>query len=97
MSGQRVNLAVEGEGGGGAISSVFGRTGVVVAKPGDYTAAQVGADASGAAATAQANAEAPVHLAKPAAIQPFPLDIPDNPRAQHDGKLLTDAEITEAT
>jgi len=28
---------------GGAVNSVFGRTGVVVAQPGDYTAAQVGA------------------------------------------------------
>src|SRR6185437_5763032 len=97
MSGQRVNLAVEGEGGGGAISSVFGRTGVVVAKPGDYTAAQVGADASGAAATAQANAEAAVKLAKLAAIQPFPVDIPDNHGAHHHGKLITDAEITDET
>lgn len=42
--------------GGGAVSSVFGRTGAVVATTGDYTATQVGADASGAAATAQANA-----------------------------------------
>src|SRR5882724_3799729 len=30
-------------GGGGAVSSVFGRTGAVVAQTGDYTAAQVGA------------------------------------------------------
>jgi len=44
-------------GGGGAVSSVFGRTGAVVANTGDYTAAQVGADASGAATTAQSNAE----------------------------------------
>ena len=33
-------------GGGGAVSSVFGRTGAVVATSGDYTAAQVGALAS---------------------------------------------------
>lgn len=39
------------------VASVFGRTGAVVAQSGDYTAAQVGADASGAAATAQSNAE----------------------------------------
>jgi hypothetical protein len=44
--------------GGGVISSVFGRTGVVTAESGDYTAAQVGADAAGAAAAAQAAAEA---------------------------------------
>jgi len=47
-----------GGGGGGAVSSVFGRTGAVVATTGDYTAAQVGADQSGAAANAQAAAEA---------------------------------------
>jgi metal-sulfur cluster biosynthetic enzyme len=45
-------------GSGGAVSSVFGRTGAVAAQTGDYTAAQVGADASGAAAAAQAAAEA---------------------------------------
>jgi len=33
-----------GQGGGGAVSSVFGRTGAVVATTGDYTAAQVGAE-----------------------------------------------------
>ena len=33
-------------GGGGAVSSVFGRTGAIVATSGDYTAAQVGALAS---------------------------------------------------
>lgn len=41
-------------GGVGAVASVFGRTGIVAAQTGDYTAAQVGADASGAAAAAQA-------------------------------------------
>lgn len=35
------NIEVSG-GGGGAVSSVFGRTGVVVAQSGDYTKAQVG-------------------------------------------------------
>lgn len=40
----------------GDVTSVFGRTGAVVAKSGDYNANQVGADAAGAAATAQANA-----------------------------------------
>ncbi len=40
------------------VASVFGRTGAVVAVSGDYTAAEVGADPSGAAATAQSNAEA---------------------------------------
>lgn len=39
------------------VSSVFGRTGAVTAQTGDYTYTQVGADASGAAATAQSNAE----------------------------------------
>jgi predicted membrane protein len=46
--------AQSGGGGGGAVSSVFGRTGAVTAQSGDYTAAEVGADASGAAAAAQA-------------------------------------------
>lgn len=45
-----------GGGGGGAVASVFGRSGVVVAQTGDYTAAQVGADPAGAAAAAQAAA-----------------------------------------
>lgn len=36
--------------GGGAVDSVFGRAGAVVAANGDYTAAQVGADAAGTAA-----------------------------------------------
>jgi hypothetical protein len=40
-----------GGSGGGAVSSVFTRTGAVVATTGDYTAAQVGADASGVANT----------------------------------------------
>lgn len=47
-----------GGSGGGAVSSVFGRTGAIVAQNGDYTAAQVGADSAGAAAAAQAAAEA---------------------------------------
>ena len=37
---------------GGAVSSVFGRTGTVTAQSGDYTASNVGADPSGTAATA---------------------------------------------
>lgn len=36
------------------VTSVFGRSGAVLAQTGDYTAAQVGADASGAAAAAAA-------------------------------------------
>jgi hypothetical protein len=44
-------------GGSGAVSSVFGRTGAVVAQSGDYTAAEVGADPAGSASTAQGNAE----------------------------------------
>jgi hypothetical protein len=40
--------------GGGAVSSVFARTGAVTAQTGDYTAAQVGADTAGAAAAAAA-------------------------------------------
>lgn len=44
--------------GGGAVASVFGRSGAVTAQSGDYTYAQVGADQSGAAASAQTAAEA---------------------------------------
>jgi hypothetical protein len=36
------NITVPGGGGGGAVDSVFGRTGVVTAQSGDYTKAQVG-------------------------------------------------------
>lgn len=43
------------DGSGGAVDSVFGRTGVVTAQTGDYTAAQVGADATGTAAAAIAS------------------------------------------
>lgn len=48
QSGERVTLTVEASG-GGSVSSVFGRAGAVVAVGGDYTAAQVGADAAGTA------------------------------------------------
>lgn len=37
-----------------AVASVFGRTGAVVAAPGDYTAAQVGAEVAGASTAAVA-------------------------------------------
>ena len=40
--------------GNSQVQSVFGRTGNVIAQNGDYTATQVGADASGSAASAQA-------------------------------------------
>jgi len=40
------------------VTSVFGRTGAVTAQNGDYTAAQVGADAAGSAAAAVAPAQA---------------------------------------
>lgn len=46
----RVTAAANGSGGG--VTSVFGRTGAVVAQTGDYTAAQVGAIATGAAGAA---------------------------------------------
>jgi hypothetical protein len=42
---------------GGAVTSVFGRTGAVVATAGDYTTAQVGADASGTATAAATAAQ----------------------------------------
>lgn len=47
-----------------AVSSVFGRTGAVTAQSGDYTAVQVGADASGSATSAVAS-----HVA---ALDPHP-------------------------
>jgi hypothetical protein len=51
------NLSLQpSAGGGGAVASVFTRTGAVTAQSGDYTAAQVGADASGLATAAQAAA-----------------------------------------
>lgn len=46
------------EGSGGAVDSVFGRTGVVTAQTGDYTAAQVGADPAGTGASEAAAAVA---------------------------------------
>lgn len=42
QTGQDIQIASIG-GGGGAVDSIFGRTGVVVAESGDYTAAEVGA------------------------------------------------------
>ena len=56
-------------GGGGAVSSVFGRTGAVVAQAGDYTAAQVSADAAGPAAAAVAT-EATARAAADALLVP---------------------------
>lgn len=47
-----------GGSGPGNVASVFGRDGAVTAQSGDYTAAQVGADATGAAAAALTAAEA---------------------------------------
>lgn len=56
-----------GGGGGGAVNSVFGRAGNVVAQSGDYTKAQIGlgsadntSDVSKPVSTAQANADATV-------------------------------------
>jgi len=43
VSGRWKNKTISGGGGGGAVDSVFGRTGDVVAENGDYTAGQVGA------------------------------------------------------
>lgn len=56
-------------GGGGAVSSVFGRTGAVVAQAADYTAAQVSADAAGTAAAAVAT-EATARAAADALLVP---------------------------
>lgn len=46
----RITTAANGSAGG--VTSIFGRTGVVTAQSGDYTAAQVGADPVGTAAAA---------------------------------------------
>lgn len=57
QTGQNIQVAASGSG-GGAVDSVFGRTGDVVAEAGDYTAAEVGAlpstDTLNAIATANA-------------------------------------------
>lgn len=37
----QVDSLLSGVGGGGSVASIFGRTGVVTAQPGDYTAAQI--------------------------------------------------------
>lgn len=44
------NPIISATGGGSGVSSVFGRTGAVIAQSGDYSAAQVGADPAGTAA-----------------------------------------------
>lgn len=41
MSSSYISLPVEGGGGGGAVDSVFGRTGTVTSQSGDYTASQI--------------------------------------------------------
>lgn len=51
----RVTAATNGSSGGGAVDSIFSRTGVVTAQAGDYTPAQVGADPAGSAAAVQGN------------------------------------------
>lgn len=58
LSEAEVIALIESHAGAALVSSVFGRTGAVVKKAGDYTASDVAADASGAAATAQSAAEA---------------------------------------
>jgi hypothetical protein len=58
MAGVITPAQYVGGGGGGAVSSVFGRTGAVTAQTGDYMAAQVGADAAGAAAALNLGSEA---------------------------------------
>jgi hypothetical protein len=70
-----------GGGGGGAVSSVFGRTGVVVAQSGDYTKAQVGlsnvdntADASKPVSTLQAAADTAVAAAAASALSTHAAD-----------------------
>lgn len=67
--------AYPGAGGGGAVSSVFGRSGNVVAQTGDYTKAQVGlanvdntADTAKPVSTAQAAADTAVANAAAAAL-----------------------------
>jgi hypothetical protein len=54
LRGDRTWATPAGSGGGGAVASVFGRTGAVVATTGDYTPSEVGADPAGAASTAVA-------------------------------------------
>lgn len=58
-------------GGGGSVVSVFGRAGAVTAQSGDYTAAQVGADAAGTSAAETTRAEAAEALLAPKASPTF--------------------------
>jgi hypothetical protein len=71
-----------GGGGGGAVNSVFGRVGNVVAVNGDYTKAQVGlsnvdntSDANKPVSTAQGTAIAAAQAAAQAASQPLDADL----------------------
>lgn len=91
LSEAEVVKIAEEHAGAGLVSSVFGRTGAVVKKAGDYTAADVGADASGAAATAQTAAEAAAATA--AAGKDATL------KTEAEGKIATAkaAAVTEAT
>src|ERR1700677_5729 len=86
---------IEGGGGGGAVASVFGRTGTVVAATGDYTYTQVGADQAGAAAAVLATVVAAyAPLASPALT-----GTPTAPTAapgDTSGQLATDAFVAAA-
>ena len=86
---------IEGGGGGGAVSSVFGRSGTVVAATGDYTYTQVGADQAGAAAAVLATVVAGyAPLASPAltGTPTAPTGTPGDTSTQ----LATDAFVAAA-
>lgn len=86
-------------GGAGAVTSVFGRTGVVVATTGDYTAAQVGADAAGAAAAVLAtSAQKAANLSDLASVNTALANLYGNVAASKSVRISPDpAAITGVT
>lgn len=90
-------------GGGGAVDSVFGRTGDVVAQSGDYTKAQVGlanvdntTDLNKPVSTAQAAADATVASNAAAALAAHASDTTDVHGIPDTSVLVTDSELTTA-
>lgn len=94
---------VTGGGGGGAVDSVFGRTGAVTAQSGDYTKAQVGlsnvdntADASKPVSTLQAAADTAVANAAAAALAAHEADTTSVHGIPDTSALATATDVTTA-
>lgn len=90
-------------GGGGAVDSVFGRTGDVVAQSGDYTKSQVGlgnvdntTDLNKPVSTAQAAADALVASNAAAALATHASDTTDVHGIPDTSVLVTESELTTA-